>query len=129
MTQMRRFPSIETVIQIHADLISQFGGVPGIRDAEALESALLRPWVGNYDGIAAEAAALMEGLFHYRPFYDGNKRTSTAIGEIFLQENGYFIVVDDIFDAFYFFVQLFDDGMFLFHNLYPWLSEHIRPRP
>ena len=129
MTPMRRFPSIETVIQVHADLISQFGGVPGIRDAEALESALLRPWVGNYDGIAAEAAALMEGLFHYRPFYDGNKRTSTAIGEIFLQGNGYFIAVDDIFDAFYFFVQLFDDGTFLFHNLYPWLSEHIRPRP
>lgn len=128
MTQMRRFPSIGTVVQVQADLISQFGGIPGIRDAEALESALLRPWVGSYDGIAAEAAALMEGLYHYRPFYDGNKRTATAIGEIFLQENGYFIAVDDIFDAFYFFVQLFDDGTFLFHNLYPWLSEHIRPR-
>lgn len=62
------------------------------------------------------------------PSYDGNKRTATAIGEIFLQENGYFIAVDDIFDAFYFFVQLFDDRTFLFHNLYPWLSEHIRPR-
>ena len=129
MTQMRRFPNIGTVIQVHADLISQFGGVPGIWDAEALESALLRPWVGNYDGVAAEAAALMEGLFHYRPFIDGNKRTATAIGEMFLLDNGYFIAVDDIFDAFYFFMQLFDDEMFLFSNLYPWLSEHIRRRP
>ena len=129
MTQMRRFPNIGTVIQVHADLISQFGGVPGIRDAEALESALLRPWVGNYDGVAAEAAALMEGLFHYRPFIDGNKRTATAIGEMFLLDNGYFIAVDDIFDAFYFFMQLFDDETFLFSNLYPWLSEHIRRRP
>lgn len=128
MTQMRRFPKIGMVIQVHADLISQFGGVPGIRDAGALESALLRPWVGNYNGIAAEAAALMEGLFHYRPFFDGNKRTSTAIGEMFLQDNDYFIAVDDIFDAFYFFMQLFDEGMFLYDNLYPWLLEHIRPR-
>ena len=129
MTQMRRFPSLGMVIQVHDDLISQFGGVPGIRDTEALESALLRPWVGNYNGIAAEAAALMEGLFHYRPFLDGNKRTATAIGEMFLQYNGYYIAVDDIFDAFYFFMQLFDDGTFLFGNLHPWLSERIRPRP
>lgn len=129
MTQMRRFPSIWTVIRVHADLISQFGGVPGIRDVEALESALLRPWAGNYDGIAAEAAALMEGLFHYRPFHDGNKRTATAIGEMFLQDNGYYIAIDDIFDAFYFFMRLFDDGTFLFHNLHPWLSEHIRQLP
>ena len=89
MTQMRRFPKIGMVIQVHADLISQFGGVPGIRDAEALESALLRPWVGNYDGIAAEAAALMEGLFHYRPFFDGNKRTGFVVGILFLELNGY----------------------------------------
>ena len=68
MTPMRRFPSIRTVIQVHSDLISHFGGVPGIRDLDALESALLRPWVRNYHGIASEAAALMEGLFHYRPF-------------------------------------------------------------
>ena len=129
MTQMRRFPSIGTVIQVHADLISQFGGVSGIRDTEALESALLRPWVGNYDGIAAEAAALMEGLFQYRPFLDGNKRTATAIGEMFLEYNGYYIAVDDIFEAFYFFMQLFDDGTFLFSNLHPWLADRIRPRP
>ena len=129
MMQMHRFPSVGAVIQVHATLISQFGGVPGIRDAEALESALLRPWLGNYEGIAAEAAALMEGMFHYRPFFDGNKRTATAIGEIFLQDNGYFIAVDDIFDAFYFFMQLFDEGTFLYDNLYPWLEEHVRPLP
>ena len=129
MRQTRRFPSIGTVIQVHDHLISQFGGEPGIRDTDALESALLRPWVGNYDGIAAEAAALMEGLFHYRPFLDGNKRTATAIGEMFLQDNGYSIEVDDIFDAYYFFMQLFDDRTFFFDNLYPWLFEHIRPWP
>ena len=129
MTQMRRFPSIWTVIQVHDDLISQFGGVPGIRDVEALESALLRPWAGNYDGIPAEAAALMEGLFHYRPFLDGNKRTATAIGEMFLHDNGYSIAVNDVFDAYDFFMQLFDEDAFLFANLLPWLEEHVRLSP
>ena len=129
MTQMRRFPSIWTVIQVHDDLISQFGGLPGIRDFDALESALLRPWVGNYDGIAGEAAALMEGLFHYRPFLDGNKRTATAIGEMFLQDNGYSIAVNDVFDAYDFFMQLFDEGAFLFANLLPWLEDHVKPLP
>ena len=129
MTQMRRFPSIRTVIRVHSELISQFGGVPGIRDLDALESALLRPWVGNYHGIAGEAAALMEGLFHYHPFFDGNKRTATAVGEMFLRENGYSIVVNDIFDAYDFFLELFDEDEFRFANLVPWLEQHIRPLP
>lgn len=129
MTPMRRFPSSRTVIQVHFDLISHFDGIPSVRDAEALESALLRPRVGNYDGIVAETAALMEGLFHYRPFLDGNKRTATAMGEIFLRDNGYYIAVDDDFDAYYFFMDLFDGDEFYFANLVPWLERHIRPLP
>jgi hypothetical protein len=34
----------------------------GLRDMGALESALLRPQMGYYDGLIEEAAALMESL-------------------------------------------------------------------
>ena len=125
----RQFLTITQVIHIHDELVREFGGAFGVRDEGALESAVARPATGYYDSLAAEAAALMESLFNNHPFVDGNKRTATAIGEIFLQENGYFIAVDDIFDAFYFFMQLFDEGTFLYDNLYPWLEEDVRPLP
>lgn len=125
----RRFPSVEEVIGFHDYLILRFGGEFGVRDEGALESALLRPQVGSYDGIVAEVAALMEGLFNYRQFVDGNKRTATAVREMFLLGNGYSIAVDDDFEAYDFFMQLFDEGAFLFANLEPWLMEHVKPLP
>ena len=49
------FPTIEEVIAVHGDLIAQFGGAPGLRrDMGALESALLRPQMGYYDGLIEE---------------------------------------------------------------------------
>ena len=46
-----------TVIDIHDELITLTGGAAGIRNAGALESALLRPRVGYYNDIF-EAAAI-----------------------------------------------------------------------
>ncbi len=67
------FPSFEEVIAIHDDLVEQFGGSMGLRDMGALESALLRPQMGYYDGLMEEAAAMMESLAMNHPFVDGNK--------------------------------------------------------
>ena len=70
----------------------------------------------------------MESLFNNHPFVDGNKRTATAATEIFLNLNGYFISCDD-FQAYEFFMELFDEKAVQFANLLPWLEEHIRPLP
>ena len=37
------FPALVEILLLHASLIDEFGGTPGIRDQNALESALLRP--------------------------------------------------------------------------------------
>ena len=90
----RGFPTVEEVVAIHADQIAQFGGAMGLRDMGALESALLRPQMGYYDGPIEEAAALMESLAMNHPFVDGNKRVAFFTTDAFLRMNGTFIDCD-----------------------------------
>ena len=125
--QMRWFPSRDFVIQSQDYLVRQFGGAIGIRDEESLSLALHPPEPDRYESIAAEAAALMDNLYRLRPFVDGNKRTATTVGEVFLYQNGYYIAVDDDFDAYDFFMELFDEEKFLLENLHRWLVEHVQP--
>ena len=63
----RSFPTIEEILAMHADLIAQFGGSPGLRDMGALESAATRPQMGYYNSLFEEAAALMESLAMNHP--------------------------------------------------------------
>ena len=64
----RNFLTIEEVVNIHDDQIAQFGGSLGLRDMGALESALMRPQMGYYDGLIQEAAAMLESLAMNHPF-------------------------------------------------------------
>ena len=121
-----RFPSVAQVIAMHAELIKTFGGMDGIRDQAALESALLRPQIGYYDGLIQEAAALMESLANNHPFLDGNKRVAFFATDTFLRINGHYIDCDDE-EAYAFFMGLFDTNSFRFTELEQWLVEHVRP--
>ena len=122
----RNFPTIETVIAIHRILIDETGGALGLRDAGALESALMRPQIGYYDGIIEEAAALMESLAINHPFVDGNKRIAFAVADTFLRMNGHYIDCDDR-EAYDYFMGLFDTNTFRFAELASWLAENARP--
>lgn len=81
------------VLFIHARLIAETGGAPGIRDLGLLESAVARPQA-TFDGedlypdLATKAAALMASLVGNHPFVDGNKRVGITAAAIFLQRNG-----------------------------------------
>jgi death-on-curing protein len=71
---------INEVEQLHRILIDRFGGMLGIRDRAALESALARPFqtfdnAELYQTIIDKAAALIESILINHPFIDGNKRT------------------------------------------------------
>ena len=68
----------------------------------------------------------MDGIYNSRPFVDGNERTATAAGEMFLLENGYYIDFEP-FAAYAFFMGLFEAREFNFANLLPWLEEHVKP--
>ena len=126
---MRRdYPTLREVVDIHDDQILQFGGEPGLRDAGALDSAIMRPQIGYYDGIIEEAAALLESLAMNHPFVDGNKRTAFAATEVFLRINGYFIDCDSL-EAYNHFMYLFDTNSFRFAELVDWLTVHTYPLP
>lgn len=113
---------------MHDDQILQFGGEPGLRDAGALDSAIMRPQIGYYDGIIEEAAALLESLAMNHPFVDGNKRTAFAATEVFLRMNGYCIDCDN-FEAYNHFMALFEANSFRFAELAAWLGDHVTPLP
>jgi death-on-curing protein len=78
---------------IHHDQLREHGGLPGIRDENALESALARPqqkwrYVETPD-IPTLAAAYGFGLVRNHPYRDGNKRIGLLAMATFLGMNGY----------------------------------------
>ena len=123
---MHAFPTIEEVIAIHDLAIREFGGALGLRDMGALESALLRPQMGYYDGLIQEAAALLESLAMNHPFIDGNKRTAFYTTDAFLRINGSFIDCDND-EAHRHFMHLFETNSFRFAQLEDWLEQHVKP--
>ena len=77
---------------IHNDQLREHGGLPGIRDENALESALARPqqkwhYAANTD-IPTLAAACGFGLVKNHPYRDGNKRIGFLAMITFLGLNG-----------------------------------------
>ena len=85
--------SIDTVRDIHAEAIKQFGGLDGIRDENLLASAVLTPQssLGGkspYADIIEVAAAYLFYLCKNHPFLDGNKRTGMMAAVVFLRLNG-----------------------------------------
>lgn len=84
---------------IHADQVRAHGGLPGIRDEHALESALARPrqkWAyGEERDLAALAAAYGFGLVRNHPYHDGNKRIGFLAIATFLGLNGHEIFATD----------------------------------
>ena len=77
---------------IHTDTLLTHGGMPGIRDENALESALARPRqrLSHEAGadLAALAAAYGYGLAGNHPYNDGNKRVAFVVMAVFLGLNG-----------------------------------------
>jgi death-on-curing protein len=78
---------------IHLDQLREHGGLQGIRDENALESALARAqnkWA--YESIedpAVLAAAYGYGLATSHPYRDGNKRIAFLAMLVFLGLNGW----------------------------------------
>jgi len=90
---MIRFLSEAVVLAIHEDLIRLYGGVYGVRDADALDAALHMP-PAQFGGQFLHptpfhmAAAYGFHLCQNHPFLDGNKRTAGMAMFTFLRLNG-----------------------------------------
>lgn len=89
---MRRL-SKRQVLLLHDQLLSQSGGLQGVRDEGLLESALEAPFqafgdIDAYPSLQQKAARLGYGLIKNHPFVDGNKRIGTHVMLVFLALNG-----------------------------------------
>jgi len=84
---------------VHLDQLREHGGLAGVRDENALESALARPrqkW--HYESTTALthlAAAYGFGLCRNHPYRDGNKRVAFVVMVVFLELNGLFFDADE----------------------------------
>lgn len=80
------------VLAVHDRQLAEHGGLDGIRDAGAIDSALARPVnlaaYGDPDA-ASLAAAYACGISMNHGFVDGNKRTAWVTARLFLADNGY----------------------------------------
>lgn len=86
--------TIEIVLEIHHEAITQFGGSDGLRDRALLESAIAAPQatfggVSPFEDTVDVAAAYLYYLCSNHPFIDGNKRVALGSCLVFLQLNGY----------------------------------------
>jgi death on curing protein len=79
--------NLDVVLAIHEQQLAEHGGLPGVRDWGAIESALQRPrnllLYGDPD-IFDLAAAYGFGLARNHGFIDGNKRTAYIVTRLFL---------------------------------------------
>lgn len=88
----------EVLYAVHDEQLAEHGGLAGLRDANALESAIARAEQLAHYGTpdAADlAAAYGFGVARNHPFSDGNKRTAFVALELFLALNGYELIASD----------------------------------
>lgn len=87
------FLILEEVLEIHTDMLAEYGGAAGIRDRGLLNSAVAMPAATFSDqflhsSLYEMAAAYLFHLVQNHPFVDGNKRTGAASALVFLTMNG-----------------------------------------
>jgi len=117
--------TIAEVHQMQLILIDRFGGLHGVRDNGAIESAVFRPQTGYYNSLEEEAAALMESLARNHGFIDGNKRIAFTAADTFLRMNGMYIDVDPL-EGFEFIDGALERQEFRFATIADWIREHAR---
>lgn len=87
------FLTKEDVLGLHADLIARFGGLPGVKHENLLESALAQPPMELFGEVVHptiydQAAAYLYCLTCNHAFNDGNKRIGLHACLVFLEING-----------------------------------------
>lgn len=122
--------TIEEVTALHGISITEFGGLEGLRDLGLLESAVLQPqqsFGGEdlYSTLWEKGASLAYSISENQPFLDGNKRTAALSMLVFLDINGYEVIVDrgEIYET----IIKVANKQFLREDLANWLKKNSRP--
>ena len=85
--------ALADVCEIHNQVVAAFGGLPGVRDAGLLQSAIAAPQATAFGAspfadLIEVAAAYLFYLCRNHPFNDGNKRVAMVSAIVFLRLNG-----------------------------------------
>lgn len=91
---MVQYLSLEEILRLHFQVISDYGGSHGVREEGRLKSVVESPalevfGVEQYEGLFRKAAVYMRNIIGDHPFFDGNKRTGTTTAAVFLLRNGF----------------------------------------
>jgi len=121
----RVYLTVAEVLAIHHRQIEAYGGIHGVRDQGALESAVFRPQNGYYNNLAEEAAAFMESLTNNHAFLDGNKRVAFDATHTFLLVNGFTLIADPA-ETYVFITQSLAQGKFRFPVIQDWMQGHMK---
>ncbi len=123
---MSEYLTLAEVYRMQDRLIVLFGGLHGVRDANAIEAAVFRPQTGYYESLQEEAAALMESLGMNHGFIDGNKRIAFAAADVFLRLNGFYI--DVTADEGHTLIEgSIARSEFRFGKILEWIRGHMKP--
>lgn len=118
----------DVALAAHDAMLAEFGGLEGMRDLNARQSALARPRnlaVYGAPDAPALAAAYAYGIAHEHPFSDGNKRTGYALAIVFLLDSGLLFIGGDVES-----VEIMlavADGAMSEDDLAAWFRERVRP--
>lgn len=100
MTDSFWYPSVEDVLDIHEDILSEYPDTsPGVQSSGDIEFALEYISEGCFgsvpETIHEKAFHLLRLLVANHPFVDGNKRTALNVTVVFYLLNGYRFEYDD----------------------------------
>ena len=120
--------TVEDVIRLHSQVIRTTGGLDGIRDRDALESAMSAP-LQTFGGkelfphTLGKIARLGYGLTRNHAFIDGNKRIGALAVQLLLKWNGYDLALDrgELADMFL----SVADGTSDEDDLLQWIRRHV----
>jgi death on curing protein len=125
-----RWLDVETLHLLHARQLELFGGLPGVRDAGAIESALARPvnlWgYGEAGDVETLAAAYLYALARQQGYLDGNKRVALAATLVFLEVNDRTLNAPD--DELYALVIAAATDELRVPQVATWMKAHVAPR-
>lgn len=81
---------IEDVIKAHDKVLEISGGLPGIKNIGYIESAIYQIMNDDYyHEFEDKLTHLVYSINKFHAFQDGNKRSSIAVGGLFLELNGF----------------------------------------
>ena len=122
------YVTYEEAVEAHIELMHYLGETRfGVFDHSLIKSALARPtWAAKYVGadLEAQAATLLYGLIKNHPWVGGNKRTATALTDMFLQRNGLEIIaaVDKLVEL----VLAVEANEWLLPEIEDWMRQHVQ---